>query len=311
MVDTIFDMDDTHVVQQNITYQYQPSPHLHSIRHVIAKRCHGKRKRLSDAKEDEKEEEPDDSCLSLQKKSKTKNKLSKPQDFCRDSGLPSPPVEMVSTEFLPGTPPPSSPKVVHANDQSQKKQLRHAISGLTATEILTKLDDLKAEKHRLFQIMKRLVQEEAVREREGGQAPSASNSVDGENRDEENRQHQLQRQQQYQQLPQRCSQSSHLSTPPEEHQKYSTSYSSPAPPPCHSPASASASASAATLHVSSPSSSSSSTSPSFSYFRSYDRHPPRHSHHRPLSSPSSASTSSRPYPSSAWSNLPRHPLPQS
>jgi hypothetical protein len=304
MVDTIFDMDDTHVVQQNITYQYQPSPHLQSIRHVIAKRCHGKRKRLSDAKE----EEQNDSQSSLQKKSKTtKNKLSKPEDFCRDSGLPSPPVEMVSTEFLPGTPPPSSPKVVNATDQIQKKQLRHAISGLTATEILTKLDDLKAEKHRLFQIMKRLVQEEAVRERGGTQAPSASNSVDGDSRDEEKWQ-QPEGQQQYQQLPQRSLQSSHLSTPPEEHQKYSTSCS-PTPPTSRPPASTSSSA-AAMLHVSN-SSSSSSSSPSFSYFRSYDRHHPHHSHHHSLSSPSTASTSSRPYPSSAWSNLPRHPLPQS
>lgn len=302
MVDTIFDMDDMHVVQQNITYQYQPSPHLHSIRHVIAKRCHGKRKRLSGAEEEEKAGElQNDNRPLLQKKSKPQTKLSKPQDFCRDSGLPSPPVEMASTEFLPGTPPPPSPKLVNANDQAQKRQPRHPASGLTATEILSKLDDLKAEKHRLFQIMKRLVQEEAVREREGVQAPSTSNSVDGESRDEGRQQTQ-----QYQHLPQRSPQSSHLSTPPEEHQKYSTRYTSPTPPAPRPPASTSASASA-TLHVpTSSSSSSSSSSPSFSYFRSYDRH---HAHHRPLSSPSASS--SRPYSSSAWSNLPRHPLPQS
>ncbi|KAG0173343.1 hypothetical protein DFQ30_008216 [Apophysomyces sp. BC1015] len=71
-----------------------------------------------------------------------------------DSGLPSPPVDspftMIHEERLPSSPPPPS---------SHEAEF-------TQADVCRKLEALKEEKHRLFQLIKRLVQQKEEEERQ-------------------------------------------------------------------------------------------------------------------------------------------------
>ncbi|KAF7732334.1 hypothetical protein EC973_005230 [Apophysomyces ossiformis] len=109
-----------------VTYKLQPSQHIQMIRNVIIQR-----KRKQHQCSMEREEEP---------RSKTRH-IEEPE-VC--NGLPSPPVE--KAELL---------------EEKVEQPTPWTIQGMTELEIHKKLQELRDEKHRLFQLIKRLVQEEA------------------------------------------------------------------------------------------------------------------------------------------------------
>lgn len=132
---------ETRTTIQKVTYDLSPPTHIESIKNAIVQRygCRGSKRKLS-------------------YHPVIQRPLKKKATHDVNGGLPSPPVERALT------PPPQPP--------SPSMRSHRAIStcpsssSMTVSEITTKLDQLKQEKHRLFQLIKRLVQEEAEQQQE-------------------------------------------------------------------------------------------------------------------------------------------------
>ncbi|KAI8144068.1 hypothetical protein BJV82DRAFT_608204 [Fennellomyces sp. T-0311] len=136
MAERIFDVNDTVPTPTPIAYDLDPSPHIHSIRNVIVKRYAAKKRRLSTSKIDHRP---------LKKKH-----VQKQNELVANGGLPSPPVDSPRSEF---------PGDDHVDEEPTSKSVA-TTTKLTASDIVKKLDELKEEKHRLFQLIKRLMQQE-------------------------------------------------------------------------------------------------------------------------------------------------------
>lgn len=130
----VFDtMDETRTTTQKITYDLSPPTHIESIKNAIVQRygSRGSKRKLS-------------------YHPVIQRPLKKKATHDVNGGLPSPPVERALT------PPPPPPAYAH-----RPRSTCPSSSSMTVSEITTKLEQLKQEKHRLFQLIKRLVQEEA------------------------------------------------------------------------------------------------------------------------------------------------------
>ena len=121
---------------QRVTYDLSPPTHIESIKNAIVQR-YGSRGSKRKSSYHPVVQRP----------------LKKKATHDVNGGLPSPPVERALTP-----PPPPSPCAHRAISTCPSS------SSMTVSEITTKLDQLKQEKHRLFQLIKRLVQEETERE---------------------------------------------------------------------------------------------------------------------------------------------------
>lgn len=128
---------ETRTTIQKVTYDLSPPTHIESIKNAIVQRygCRGSKRKLS-------------------YHPVIQRPLKKKATHDVNGGLPSPPVERALTP--PPPPPPSPPVCAHRAISNCPSS-----SSMTVSEITTKLDQLKQEKHRLFQLIKRLVQEEA------------------------------------------------------------------------------------------------------------------------------------------------------
>jgi hypothetical protein len=179
MLQTIFDIDQPATTNQMVTYDLVPSQHLVNIRSVIASR---KRKSCSSSVSPsavlDTKTPPKNKDNSKSNKRNRKQKQMVFDDMI--SGLPSPPVESPMAEFPsimtpsntdqspPSTPgltftPCSSSVVSSTSDKSpttKEPQQEEKCAGLTTEEIKSKLAKLREEKHNLFQLMKRLVEQE-------------------------------------------------------------------------------------------------------------------------------------------------------
>lgn len=173
MVDRIFEDNDGRYIepkQRIVTYDLKPSPKLASIRTAVVRRFAEKRKQqvsLSD----------DDSTVTATKKTKIELDLN-------PSGLPSPPSEEyvqspelkiyskaessnADTAMEEGaTIDPQSATQQQSQEQSGNRDKEEVIEqetpGLSVIEITQKLEELKREKHELFQLMKQLMRQEQI-----------------------------------------------------------------------------------------------------------------------------------------------------
>ncbi|KAI7880870.1 hypothetical protein K492DRAFT_177596 [Lichtheimia hyalospora FSU 10163] len=133
----VFDtVDETRTIQK-VTYDWSPPIHIESIKHAIVQRygSRGSKRKFS-------------------YHPVIQRPLKKKATHDVNGGLPSPPLERALTP-----PPPPPPCAHHAMSTGCPSP-----SSMTVSEITTKLDQLKQEKHRLFQLIKRLVQEEAAQQ---------------------------------------------------------------------------------------------------------------------------------------------------
>lgn len=131
----VFDtVDETRTTTKKITYDLSPPTHIESIKNAIVQRygSRGSKRKLS-------------------YHPVIQRPLKKKATHDVNGGLPSPPVERALTP-----PPPAPPANAH-----RPRSTCPSSSSMTVSEITTKLEQLKQEKHRLFQLIKRLVQEEA------------------------------------------------------------------------------------------------------------------------------------------------------
>lgn len=132
----VFDtVDETRTIQK-VTYDWSPPIHIESIKHAIVQRygSRGSKRKFS-------------------YHPVIQRPLKKKATHDVNGGLPSPPLERALT------PPPQCAHAMSTGCSSPSTS-----SSMTVTEITTKLDQLKQEKHRLFQLIKRLVQEEAAQQ---------------------------------------------------------------------------------------------------------------------------------------------------
>ncbi|KAI8388904.1 uncharacterized protein BYT42DRAFT_561656 [Radiomyces spectabilis] len=157
MVEKIFEIDETPLTREIVTYHLEPSQRLDSIRNIIARQY--KRKHS-------------ESLLQLKKQQCS-------LDRCH-GGLPSPPVESpppdhfesltndkTSVKYEPSLPS-SLPmeQVQEAKPSAAATIAPPTTPPLTEADILEKLEKLREEKHRLFQLIKRMVQEDSAKAEE-------------------------------------------------------------------------------------------------------------------------------------------------
>lgn len=156
MVDRIFEDNDGRYIEPKahlITYDLKPSPKFHSIRSVIIRRFAEKRKQVS---------------LSDDEPSSRSSKKTKVEELVLcPSGLPSPPSEdyVQPPEIRVCEKPVDSSNTQEQPDvemEEQKNDEAAAAHGLSVAEITQKLEELKREKHELFQLMKQLMRQEQI-----------------------------------------------------------------------------------------------------------------------------------------------------
>ncbi|KAI8337489.1 hypothetical protein BC941DRAFT_425375 [Chlamydoabsidia padenii] len=164
MAQTIFELDQPQTKHQKVTYDLVPSQHLVNIRSVLASR---KRKSNSSSVS------PSSLSPDTQPTMKKESDNSKQKHMVFDdmiSGLPSPPVESPMAEFpsimtpnhIDQSPPPT-PSLTFTPSSPVSTNKENSLveqESITVEEIKSKLAQLREEKHNLFQLMKRLVEQE-------------------------------------------------------------------------------------------------------------------------------------------------------
>ncbi|ORX63011.1 hypothetical protein DM01DRAFT_1331106 [Hesseltinella vesiculosa] len=160
MIERIFDVNEPIASKTVVAYDLAPSDQLNHIRSFVSL---AKRNQLASINKDNKKKLTFDDLI---------------------SGLPSPPVESPLSEFpsppAPNTSdtPPMTPNTSVSSSSSTASGPTFSASSLSKQDIQEKLQALRSEKHRLFQLMKQAIQQDVEKAKQQPQ-PSPSSSWSG------------------------------------------------------------------------------------------------------------------------------------